>query len=97
MTTELFEDLAMGGLATRVQSLEKMKSAMVAHPSGAKSRLLMVNVRWREPIADRKSIPVIAAHLHNNVAKKPGGNEYNEFLTSWQNSALAEVAFSDRI
>ena len=32
MTTELFEDLAVVGLATRVESLEKMKSALVAHP-----------------------------------------------------------------
>ena len=69
IATGLYRDLAVVGLATRVASLDNMRAETVEHQSVALPRLLMVDVKWRTPIAGRESIPMIAAHVHNNVAK----------------------------
>ena len=70
IATGVYVDIAVVGLATRVESLEKIRAETVDHGPKAKSRLLMVDVKWRTPIAKRQSIPVIGGHLHNTIAKK---------------------------
>ena len=69
IATGVYVDIAVVGLATRVESLENIKAETVHHASNAKSRLLMVDVKWRTPIAGRHRIPVIGGHLHNNIVK----------------------------
>ena len=71
-------DLAVVGLATRVETLERLQEETVEHNSGAISMLLSVSVKWRSPIAGMNSIPVVAAHLHNHIAKKAGSKDYKQ-------------------
>jgi len=79
IATGVYVDIAVVGLATRVESLEKIKAETVHHGPNAKSRLLMVDVKWRTPIAKRHHIPVIGGHLHNTIAKKQAARSTASF------------------
>ena len=80
IATKPYQDLAVVGLSTRVESIEKLEAATIEHSSGANSRLLLVEVKWRTPIAGKKSIRIIAGHLHNTTATKPSSNDHQRFF-----------------
>ena len=63
-------------MATEV---EKLDAKTIAHKGGARPRLLMVEVKWVEPMAGSDSVRVIAGHLHNAVAQKRAALTSNIF------------------
>ena len=64
-----YVDLAVVGRTTRVKHIEKLAFETIDHGQRHQSRLLMVEVKFHEPMAGSDSVRVIAGHLHNTIAK----------------------------
>ena len=75
-----FHDIAVVGRKTHVASIDKVAFEMIEHNNSQRSRLLMVQVNWLQPIAGSDNVRVIAGHLHNVIAKKTNSDDYNHFL-----------------
>ena len=71
VASPLHKGCAIFGLAHRAQKLA-MYDLYEKHLQGGWSRVLLVQVKWHQPVFDRMEAFVAVFHLHNNHAKKDG-------------------------
>ena len=72
LSSELYEQCVLVGRASRVRDFTTVDKWCIEGPSGGISRLLMVDVVWRQPVNGKDSIRVICGHLHNVTARRNG-------------------------